>query len=251
MSIPLSATLANAPIMTSPFDSDLELSHTRTRDRFCSLQAANKYPLKLGRGFRAQRELRCLETCLADIAPGCEVLDLPCGSGRFLPLLLERGYRVTAADCSPHMIDKARRFVLSTTDVDVPIQFELRDIMRTEYRTDRFGAVLCHRLFHHFNEPGTRIAALRELHRISAGPVIVSFFNSFAIDAIKFRIKHFLRGTRPTDRIPIPLSQFREEVAESGFLIEQQHSVMWGLSPLWCLVLRHVPEESLPAGIAA
>ena len=38
---------------------------------------------------------------------------------------------------------------------------------------------MCNRLLHHFAEPDVRIGVLRELARVSRGPVIVSFSNTF------------------------------------------------------------------------
>lgn len=217
-------------------------SHDQTRLRFDSCAAAARYPSEFGDSFRARRELRCLQNCLAHVESGSKVLDLPCGSGRLLPWLCEHGFQLTAADFSPHMVEKASRFVESKLGPDTPIRFEVRDVMQSKFETAEFDAILCHRLFHHFTEPEARITALRELHRISSGPVIVSFFNSFALDAIRFRLKHFLRRSRPTDRIPIPLTQFGEEIQQAGFEIAHKQAVLWGLSPLWCLVLRHRPE---------
>jgi ubiquinone/menaquinone biosynthesis C-methylase UbiE len=40
--------------------------------------------------------------------PG-RLLDLPCGTGRFLEIEKELGFRVTAADYSPTMLEVARR----------------------------------------------------------------------------------------------------------------------------------------------
>ena len=114
----------------------------------------------------------------------------------------------------------------------------VRDVMATGYADDQFDAAICSRLFHHFSEPAARRRALGELRRITAGPVIVSFFNSFALDAWRFRWKHWRRGSRPVDRIPIPLHVFETDVEAAGLSIARQLPVRWGVSPHWYLVLR-------------
>ena len=45
---------------------------------------------------------------LIDAAPGSHVVDLGCGNGALSARLLERGYRVTAIDASPDMLERAR-----------------------------------------------------------------------------------------------------------------------------------------------
>ena len=100
---------------------------------------------------------------------------------------MDQGFRVTAADVSEAMVSIARTNIAasqSPTEGHLPhVDFEVRDVMQTGYADNQFDAVVCNRLFHHFTESSTRLRALKELRRISRGPVIISFFNSFALDA--------------------------------------------------------------------
>jgi len=217
-----------------------DFSHRRTIDRFSSEQVATKYPSVFGSSLRGRLEERSILRALKDVSSGDSILDLPCGSGRLTPLLLRCGLHVSSADSSPPMVQQARENWLSLRskcpDSRERVSFEVRDVMQTGFADGQFDAVICHRLFHHFNESETRVQALTELGRICSGPVIVSFFNSFAIDAVRFRLKHLLRGTVPHDRIPIPMSVFLDDVARAGLEMRQTVPVLWGVSPLWIVV---------------
>ena len=217
-------------------------SYERTIARFDAADVASQYPPAYGNSFRERREVRCIQKSLGFVKPGGSVLDLPSGTGRLTPILVEAGFQVTAADASPHMVALAQRRwqdqPAGTNSASAPVEFHVQKVMQTSYDDGQFDGVVCNRLFHHFNEPETRFAAFCELRRICRGTLIVSFFNSFAVDALKFRLKHLWRGTTPTDRIPIPLRSIEEEADRAGLEVVSRLAVMWSLSPLWYLVLR-------------
>lgn len=240
--------------MTTDINSQTS-SYRHTLDRFDSPRAAAKYPARYGSSFRARREQRCITGLLRSLKasnhlkPGATVLDLPCGTGRLTPLLVNEGFHVRGADSSPHMVELARtNFQQLETNAATSrrtARFDCADVMQTGYADKQFDAVLCNRLFHHFHESETRIAALRELRRICAGPVIISFFNRFALDALRRRIKHVLRGTTRTGRIPIPARTFYRDIEGAGLEVPTAKAVLWGLSPHWFVVARD--RENSPA----
>ncbi len=226
-------------------------SHNRTKARFDTNKVASEYPALFGASRRDRREVACLRRALDAIPRGSNVLDLPCGSGRLLPLLLEKGARVTGADYSQHMLANARcnwETVRGALAGDVPaVSFVQCDALQTGFADGEFDAVVCHRLLHHFSDSPTRVRALRELSRISSGPVIVSFFNAHALDAVKRRLINRLRRHDPTDRIPISPRKFRNNVREAGLRIVSQHPVWRGISPLCILVLEHEQQQPVRA----
>ena len=226
-------------------------SHNRTKMRFDANAVASGYPSYYGTSSRDRREAACLRRAFAAIPAGSKVLDLPCGSGRLLPLLLEHSAEVTGADYSTHMLSNAQqnwetahRAHAGQTPV---VKFVQCDALDTGFAAGEFDAVVCHRLFHHFSEPATRIQALRELSRISRGPVIVSYFNSHALDALKRRLVNIIRRHVPTDRIPIAPGEFRRDIHQAGLRIMSAHPVWRGVSPLWVLVLERREQRPITA----
>jgi SAM-dependent methyltransferase len=82
-----------------------------------------------------KREADRLEKLLA-VAPGAEVLDVPCGAGRLALVLAARGYRMTGVDWSSEFLRHARR------NGSHQIQWEQRD-MRDLPWAGRFDAAFC------------------------------------------------------------------------------------------------------------
>ncbi|MEZ6045549.1 MAG: class I SAM-dependent methyltransferase [Planctomycetaceae bacterium] len=211
-------------------------SHQRTVDRFNQEDVASKYPAEFKNTFRDWCEKNAIRDAVSDLEQGSRVLDLPCGTGRLTRLLARCGFDVTGADSSPHMATLAHENWRKSGGDPKVARFEVRDALDTGYPDKSFDAVVCNRLFHHFNESETRIQAFKELRRISKHQVIVSFFNSFALDAVRFRLKHLLRGTKPMDRIPIPLATIMEDLEAAGLRMVAKVPVIWGVSPLWYIV---------------
>jgi SAM-dependent methyltransferase len=91
--------------------------------------------------------------------PG-RALDMPCGSGRFLSLLKERGFAPTAADYSLHMLEEARK---RHNDVN----FLQADIFNPPFAADSFDLVLISRLLFHYDHPERIVQTL--LPAVKAG----------------------------------------------------------------------------------
>jgi ubiquinone/menaquinone biosynthesis C-methylase UbiE len=217
-------------------------SYLQAINRFSTPGVASHYPSEYRlHHWRDKRERQCITTALVGIPRGSRVLDLPCGTGRLTRLLVDQGFRVTGADVSEAMLAQARdnhaTGRLSASNTFPHVKFEHRDIMQTGYQDGCFDAVICNRLFHHFTEHATRLRALRELRRISRGPVIISFFNSFALDAAYRRLKNILLKRVLHDRIPIAFKTFHAEIRSAGFRVEKKIAVRWGISPHWYVVL--------------
>ncbi len=223
--------------MTTPDD-----SYTRTRERFDSEAVARDYVAKKNsmESSKNLREMICITAALDGVGPGSRVLDLPCGTGRLAGMLLGRSYEVVAADYSLPMIEAAKAYRRETgldATAQARLTFEQQDVMNTTFDDDAFDVVICNRLLHHYPSSETRRAVLAELARICRDRLVVSYYDSFALSALKFRLRNRLRGVTPTDRVPISSKIFRRDYESCGLRMVRKLPVRRGISPQTYLVL--------------
>jgi len=218
-------------------------SAEQTRNRFNSEVSARKYARSLHGTATHRREMLCVRRVLGGLPAGSKVLDLPSGSGRLLPLLVEMGFRVTEADSSSHMLEHARDYA-QTRGIAQGVEFRVEDAFRTSFKDDAFDAILCNRLFHHFREPEVRRRCLRELGRICRGPIVVSFFCNCCLGALMFRLRNWLRRRTPTDRIPIPRKQFLADTEAAGLRVVQTMATRRWIAKQWYALLERPQAEA-------
>lgn len=214
---------------------------TRTLEncsRFQHAGVATRYPAAYRRGSkRDHREQLAIERCLTLLPRPGHVLDFPCGTGRLFQLLLKAGFQVSAADASEAMISEVQARMLHDADWGGVKAVYHRNVFGSGFESGVFDAVVCNRLFHHLLERHERVTAMRELARISKGPVVLSFYNSFSISMTWRRLKKWVQGKSVTDRAPVSLNQLRSEADEAGLKVVYKTAVRWGVSAHWYLVL--------------
>jgi len=211
--------------------------------RFNSEVSARKYARSLHGTATHRREMLCVRRMLGGLPPGSKVLDLPSGTGRLLPLLVEMGFPVTEADSSVHMLEKAQDYA-RTRGIAQGVEFRVEDAFLTSFKDAAFDAILCNRLFHHFREPEVRRRCLRELGRICRGPIVVSFFCDCSLGAWMFRLRNWIRHRTPTDRIPIPRTQFIADAEATGLRVVQTLATRRWISKQWYAVLERTRPET-------
>jgi len=103
------------------------------------------------------------------------VLDLPCGAGRFWPLLLEdRKRQIIAADYSANMLEVAQESQSRLMDDRVScLQTSAFSIDLPEAAVD---SIFCMRLLHHIGKAADRMVLLKEFHRVTRDTVIISLW---------------------------------------------------------------------------
>jgi ubiquinone/menaquinone biosynthesis C-methylase UbiE len=196
-----------------------EVAETYDAGRFDSLK---------GRVYR-WREERAIEVALRRLRRGT-VLDAACGTGRITALLQRNGFRATGCDISLAMMSVARRR-LTSLGYDVPLVESSVDCL--PYPDQSFDAATCVGLLMHL-EADDRVRALRELARVSRGPLVVQYG---CIDLFQ-RISERLTGVPPGEvRCPVSEKEMRADLARSGLRVLSQSWVMRGLSSSVIVVL--------------
>lgn len=194
---------------------------------------ASRYPSQFDGSLRQRRERRALEQLISQIPSQSLVLDLPCGTGRVTRLILQAGHAVLGGDSAPAMLAEAERQL----QPEFPqARFQVISAAETGLPDQSVDAVVCNRLLHHFAEPDVRIGVLREFARVSRGPVIVSFSNTFGADVMWQKLIRRLQGRELRHYFPISMRQFQAEFSAAGLRVTGTRAVMWGLSRMWYVV---------------
>ncbi len=214
-------TLSNRPTNQGGAETRLGASAAATTERFSTPQAADKYAGALDGTATHRREMRCILSALNGLPRGAKVLDLPSGTGRLMPELIERGFNLTAADVSPHMIEHTRAFLEQRSIHLADERFVVASVFETGLPEGAFDATVCNRLLHHFYEADTRRKALAELRRITRGPIVASFFNSLTFDGGMFHVRDRLRAKRANDRVPIRPGVLEADARAVGLRVER------------------------------
>ena len=209
--------------------------HRTAREKYDSEEAARVYSTRRVGRRKDRIETKRIVQALTGVPRGALVLDLPCGTGRMTTHLVGLGYKVVAADYSEHMVVRARQKCMADLGKDEAslgevVRFGQQDVMKTTFEDGAFDAVVCNRLLHHFGDAELRRGALRELSRVCKGPVVVSFYCSMSLSALRSRIVNAVRGVTPARR-PIAFAEFRDDLAAAGLAVEEVYPVRFLVSP--------------------
>ena len=181
-----------------------------------------KHKASLGRRLSHLRDEQLARKALALVGEPGLVLDLPCGAGRFWPLLGEKTNRVIiGADNSESMIKTA----MQAQPADVvkrvqPLHTSAFDIALPDNAVD---SIFCMRLLHHIGEAEHRRAILREFERVTRDSVIVSLWVDGNFKAWKRQRAERNRHKRQyQNRFVLPAATVEKEFEEAGFRIQEQ-----------------------------
>lgn len=132
-------------------------------------------------------------------------LDVPSGAGRMSGELPGRAIQV---DRDPKMLaasdgSRARACACATA---------------LPFADETFAGVLCCRLLQHLPTPAERIAVLRELRRVSRGPVVATFFDRTSVQSLRRAIRRAMGKTR-SGRGAISRAQFERDAVAAGLRV--------------------------------
>jgi SAM-dependent methyltransferase len=153
-----------------------------------------------------RREYLDLRVMRLRARPGRRLLDVGCGSGRFIRLMQELGWRAEGVDFDKAAVETARRDGLSV---------RLGALEAQGYAGGSFDAVTINHVIEHVPDP---VGLLRESHRILApsGQIIVVTPNAASLGHARFR--DAWRGLEPPRHLQIFSPQsMRAALERAGF----------------------------------
>lgn len=151
------------------------------------------------------------------------VLDLPCGAGRFWPVLAEKSDRVIiGSDNSENMI------AIAMHAQPAAIVSRVRPLRTSAFAIDlpdgAVDSVFCMRLMHHIGDPVHRARMLKEFHRVTRDTVILSLWVDGNYKAWRRRRLEASRAERRKksgyqNRFVLSASTLQDEFGSAGFNI--------------------------------
>jgi len=184
----------------------------------------NKHQASLSSRLSHWRDVSMARKALKLAGNPSVVLDLPCGAGRFWPMLAEKENRsIIGADNSASMIDIAMK------SQPVEITRHVRPLQTSAFSIDlpdqSVDSVFCIRLLHHIGQADHRATILKEFHRVSKDTVILSLWvdgNFKAWKRKKLEAKRALKGKKGAayqNRFVLPVKQVEQDFRDAGFSI--------------------------------
>jgi ubiquinone/menaquinone biosynthesis C-methylase UbiE len=178
-----------------------------------------KHRRTMGRRLSNWREQQMAAHALARAGRPAVILDLPCGTGRFWPLLARTtDQTILAADNSESMLAVAR-------EVNPPALLERITLFQSSafdirLEDESVDHVFCMRLLHHITRSEDRLAILREFHRVTRRTVALSLWVDGNYKARRRRLLE-ARRTRKTfqNRCVLERRLIETEFRRAGFAV--------------------------------
>jgi ubiquinone/menaquinone biosynthesis C-methylase UbiE len=144
--------------------------------------------------------LNAIDKVLREIKEGGLVLDVPCGTGRLVPLFAGRSIRWIGADISFEMMEVARRRPEGLINRMGNVQL---DSEHMPFKSVSFDCVASIRFIYHVPTEEGRIAMLREMARVSKKWVIIDYNYSNPIKSLFRRAGYLIRPPKIRRRLSI------------------------------------------------
>ncbi len=204
----------------------IELEFSRKYDRDHAQQYLHKHQDNVSRRLSHWRDEQLARKALNLAGDPGLVLDLPCGAGRFWPLLAEKPNRVIiGADNSADMLKTACAAQPAEVVKRVrPLQTSAFDIDLPDNAVD---SIFCMRLLHHVGQAEHRLALLREFQRVTRDSAIVSLWVDGNFKAWKRKRldsrRHAVKGQNSyQNRFVLPAATVEAEFEQAGFRIQER-----------------------------
>ncbi|CAK17139.1 class I SAM-dependent methyltransferase [Pseudomonas entomophila] len=206
--------------------SPIKLEFSDKYDRDHAQEYFRKHQDGLARRLSHQRDEQLARRALTLAGEPGLVLDLPCGAGRFWPLLAEKPNRVIiGADNSAAMIETA--CAAQPPEVVARVRPLQTSAFAIDLPDNSVDSIFCMRLFHHIGDPLHRQTILSEFQRVSRDSVILSLWVDGNFKAWRRRKLEARRSQRAEqdsyqNRFVLPAATVEEEFVAAGFRIQER-----------------------------
>lgn len=220
----------------------VELEFSRKYDRGHAQQYLNKHQDGLSRRLSHWRDEQVARQALKLADEPNLVLDLPCGAGRFWPMLCERPNRIVlAADNSADMLGIAR--TAQPPEVVTRVNTFQTSAFAIDLGNNAVDCIFSIRLLHHIASAEHRLAILREFHRVSRDTVILSLwvdgnYKAWKRRRLEARRAAEGRGGENQNRFIVARSLIEGEFRQAGFRIIDHLDFLPGYAMWRTYVLR-------------
>lgn len=221
--------------MQSLPDDSVKLSFSHKYNREHAEDYYRRHRQGLAKRASSWREVQLARNALRLVGQPNSVLDLPCGAGRFWPMLMEKSNRlVIGADYSADMLAVAEAAYPEYCAQKIRcLQTSAFNISLPDCAVDN---ILCTRLLHHIGEASHRQLILREFHRVTRDTLIVSLwvdgnYKSWRRNQLEKR-RRDLGKPNSTNRFVVGRKQVELEFSAAGFDI-LGHFDMVPLYQMW------------------
>lgn len=164
------------------------------------------------------------------------VLDMPCGTGRFLRGLARYVPHLVGADVSRDMIDVSRRYQRVKRQPLNLTEYVQCDAKHLPFRNDSFDLVVSGRFLHHL-PPADRFLALREFSRVSRRWVLGDFNVQYGLKYRLNQLRSFVKGKELKSR-RMTSAKVVMELNEAGLQVERVYPISWIASEKWYILCR-------------
>lgn len=213
----------------------VDLQFSAKYDRAHAEQYQRKHNDGLARRLSNARDAQLARKALKLAGDPQHVLDLPCGAGRFWPVLLENPNRkLIAADNSADMLAVAEQ--ANPEAVRRGIRLLQTSAFAIDLPDQSIDCIFSMRLLHHIGKSEDRMTMLREFHRVTRETVIVSLWVDGNFKAWRRRRLEARRARTRTDmyqnRFVVAARQMEQEFEGAGFVVRGYsdflpHYAMW------------------------
>ena len=200
----------------------IELDFSRKYDDEHAKRYLRKHNDGLARRLSDRRDKQLARRALALAGEPGLVLDLPCGAGRFWPVLAEKANRVIiGADNSAAMVKIACES--QPAEIVKRVQPLQTSAFAIEMPDNAVDSIFCMRLMHHIGKAEDRAVLLKEFYRVSRDSVIVSLWVDGNFKAWKRRRAERSRPKHDyQNRFVLPVATVEAEFEQAGFRIQER-----------------------------